>query len=230
MRVAVITVGDELLTGDTVNTNAAWLGRQLTQRGVTVARTLTVPDDVETVARAVAKTAERFDAVIVTGGLGPTHDDLTMAAIADAFDRELVEHAEAKAWIEREGDYTVADLTDGTTHLPAGARHLPNEEGVAPGAVVENVYVLPGVPQEMKTMFERVAPEFQVGEVHVTEVETVEPESALVSRLKRLRDQFDVQVGSYPAETVVVRIRGTDEQTVTDAAAWLRERVASPDG
>lgn len=228
MRVAVITIGDELLTGDTVNTNAAWLGRQLTRRGVTVARGLTLPDDIETVAIAVSEASERFDTVVVTGGLGPTHDDLTMAAIADAFDLDLVENAEAKAWLEREGDYTVADLTEGTTHLPAGARHLPNEEGVAPGAVVENVYVLPGVPVEMRAMFERVAPEFQVGEAHVAEVETVEPESALVSRLETLRDKFDVQVGSYPAETVVVRIRGSEERTVTDAAAWLRERVASP--
>jgi molybdenum cofactor synthesis domain-containing protein len=229
MRVAVITVGDELLSGDTVDTNAAWLGGELTRRGVTVARGVTLPDDVETVARAVSEAADRFDAVIVTGGLGPTHDDRTMAAIAKAFDRDLVEHAEARAWLEREGDYAVDDLTAGTTHLPTGARHLPNEEGVAPGAVVENVYVLPGVPAEMKAMFGHIASEFLVDEVHVAEVETVEPESALVSRLERLREQFDVQVGSYPGETVVVRIRGTDEQCVTDAAAWIRERVASPD-
>lgn len=229
MRVAVVTVGDELLTGDTVNTNAAWLGRQLTSRGVTVARSLTIPDEPETVAADVRRLAADHDAVIVTGGLGPTHDDLTMAAIASAFDRELTEHAEAREWLATEGDYEVSELTDGTTLLPAGARHLPNEVGVAPGAVVQNVYVLPGVPDEMKAMFERVAAEFQVGDVHVLEVETVEPESALVDRLKQLRERFDVTVGSYPAETVIVRIRGTDVSEVERAAAWLRERVAIPD-
>jgi molybdenum cofactor synthesis domain-containing protein len=229
MRVAVVTVGDELLTGDTVNTNAAWLGRQLTSRGVTVTRALALPDEPDTVAADVRDLAAAQDALIVTGGLGPTHDDLTMAAIASAFDRELTEHEEAREWLRTEGDYAVSELTDGTTLLPAGARHLPNEVGVAPGAVVENVYVLPGVPDEMKAMFERVADDFQVGEVHVVEVETVEPESALVDRLQRLRARFDVTVGSYPAETVIVRIRGTDGTEVQEAATWIRDRVAVPD-
>jgi molybdenum cofactor synthesis domain-containing protein len=225
MRVVIVTVGDELLTGDTVNTNAAWLGRQLTERGVVVARGLTLPDDIETVAAEVADAAETFDAVIITGGLGPTHDDLTMASVAEAFDREVVEHDEARSWIAEHGDYAVADLTDGTTALPAGARHLPNTVGVAPGAVVENVYVLPGVPAEMKAMFDRVAAEFEGEATYVEEVETPEPESALVDRLSELRERFDVAVGSYPAETVVVRIRGTDEAVVSAAASWLRERV-----
>lgn len=229
MRVVIVTVGDELLTGDTVNTNAAWLGRQLTGRGVTVARGVTLPDDIETIAIEVSAAAEEFDAVILTGGLGPTHDDLTMEAVAQAFDREVVEHEAARAWIADHGDYAVTDLTEGTTELPAGARHLPNEVGVAPGAVVENVYVLPGVPAEMKAMFDRVATEFEGETTYVEEVETVEPESALVGRLDALRERYDVAVGSYPSETVVVRIRGTDESVVSAAASWLRDRVDAVD-
>lgn len=224
-RVAIVSVGDELLAGETVNTNAAWLGRRLTERGLTVGRTVVLPDDEEAIAATVARLADRTDAVLVTGGLGPTHDDRTMAAVARAFDRELGHHPDAAAHIEARGDYAVADLTEGTTHLPSGARALPNDVGVAPGAVVENVYVLPGVPAEMEAMFEHVAGEFEAGGSHVAEVGTSEPESALLDRLATLRERFDVSVGSYPGEMVTVRIRAAERSEVRAAAGWLADRV-----
>lgn len=225
MQVALITIGDELLSGDTVNTNAAWLGRELTSRGVTVTKDVTLPDDVSAIASAVAALADAHDAVIITGGLGPTHDDLTMAGVAAAFDRELTEHQEALAWLTEHGEYAAEDLSAGTTHLPAGARHLPNEVGVAPGAVVENVYVLPGVPAEMKAMFDRIAEEFAVGESHAVEIETPAPESAIAQYLPEVEAQFDVTVGSYPGENVTVRIRGSMADQVDAAAEWLTERI-----
>ena len=84
MRVAIVTVGDELLVGDTVNTNAAWLGERLHERGVEVGRVAVLPDRVADIARVVNEFRAEFDAVIVTGGLGPTHDDLTMEGVAAA--------------------------------------------------------------------------------------------------------------------------------------------------
>lgn len=90
MEVALITVGDELLAGDTVNTNANWLAAELSDRGVAVKRILSVPDDRAVIAECVRAYADAFDAVIVTGGLGGTPDDVTLEAVADAFDRELV--------------------------------------------------------------------------------------------------------------------------------------------
>lgn len=225
MRVAVVTVGDELLVGDTVNTNASWLGRELTERGATVERIVTIPDEVAEIADTVSDLAGRFDAVVVTGGLGPTHDDRTMPAVAEAFDRELVDHAAAIAWFESESEYSATDLDPGTTSLPAGGRFLPNEEGVAPGVVVDNVYVLPGVPDEMKSMFALVAEEFGGTRRHVTVVFADEPESHLVDRIASLRDRFDVSVGSYPGDYVRLKIEGTDDDEVTRAAAWLRDHV-----
>ncbi|QLC34164.1 competence/damage-inducible protein A [Halarchaeum sp. CBA1220] len=225
MDVAVLTVGDELLAGDTTNTNAAWLGRRLTERGATVRRTVVVPDDVAVIAADVRELAERYDAVIVTGGLGPTHDDVTMDGVAAAFEREMGEHPDALAWFDEHASYSRADLTEGTTHLPEGARLLPNDEGVAPGAVVENCYVLPGVPGEMKSMFERVAGEFAGETRHVEVVHAAEPESALVERIEGVRERFDVAVGSYPGDGVRLKVQGSDAATVREAAAWLRERV-----
>jgi len=228
MRVAVVTVGDELLSGETVNTNAAWLGRQLAERGVTVARTTVVPDEIADIARVVNEYHAEFDAVIVTGGLGPTHDDRTIEAVAAAFGRDVVESEEALAWLEEHGGYTRDDLTDGTGEVPEGSRVLPNHEGVAPGCVVENCYVLPGVPAEMKRMFEEIAGEFAGEQRYVRTVGADEPESALLDRLAEVQEQFPVKVGSYPGDHVTVRFEGTEEELVEEAAAWFSERVESP--
>jgi len=225
MRVALVCVGDELLAGDTVNTNAAWLGRKLGDRGVDVERVTVVPDRVADIARVVNEFRAAYDAVIVTGGLGPTHDDLTMEGVAAAVGSEVREDAEALRWLEKEGGYTRDDLAEGTADIPVAAEMLPNPEGVAPGCVVENIYVLPGVPDEMKAMFELVADDFAGQQRYVETVDVDEPESALIDRFGTLRERFDVDVGSYPGETVRVKIYGTDRKAVADATVWLRERV-----
>src|SRR6056297_2515102 len=118
MRVALVTVGDEILSGDTVNSNAAWLGRELTDRGVDVERVTVVPDRVSDIARVVNEYHAEYDAVIVTGGLGPTHDDKTIEGVAAAIGRAVVESDEALTWLEERG-YSADDLAAETTHLPA---------------------------------------------------------------------------------------------------------------
>ncbi len=227
MNVAVVTVGDELLAGRTTDTNAAWLCSELDDRGVTVDRVTTVPDRVADIARVVNEYRAEYDAVVVTGGLGPTHDDLTMEGVAAALGREVEEHDAALAWLEEDG-YTRADLAAGTADLPAGARALHNDAGVAPGAAIEGVYVLPGVPAEMKAMFESIADEFAGTQTYRETVVADEPESALLDRIADLRERFDVSVGSYPGDSVRIELTGTDQAAVADAAGWLRERVDSP--
>ena len=239
VQVTIITVGDEILAGDTDNTNASWLGRQVTGRGATVARVVVVPDDRAVIADYVRRWSDEFDAVIVTGGLGGTHDDVTVQAVADAFDRDLVVDddvlaevtATARAFAEANPDladeYDLDLDLEAWAELPAGARPLENSAGLAPGCVLDGVYVLPGVPEEMRATFEPVADEFGGDAVSVT-VHTPEPEGALTDRLAALRDGFDVAVGSYPAPEDVpgrVKITGTDPDEVERAAAWLRERM-----
>ncbi|TKX72746.1 competence/damage-inducible protein A [Halorubrum sp. GN11_10-6_MGM] len=224
MNAAVITVGDELLVGDTENTNATWLCDRLDARGVAVRRVTVVPDEVSEIARVVNEYHAEYDAVIVTGGLGPTHDDVTMAAVAAAFGRDLEANEEAAGWLAERG-YSGDDLAAETTHLPADCRPLPNEVGVAPGAVVESVYVLPGVPGEMKAMFELVAEEFSGTPTHVLTVDVDEPESELLDRFAALRERFDVRVGSYPGEVVTVKITAESEAEAERAAAWIREHA-----
>jgi molybdenum cofactor synthesis domain-containing protein len=225
MRTAVVTVGDELLAGDTVDTNATWLCERLTERGVRVERVTTVPDRVADIARVVNEYRAEYDAVVVTGGLGPTHDDVTMEGVAAAVGRQVEPHEAALEWLTTHGGYHADDLVDGTTHLPSGARMLPNREGVAPGAVVESVYVLPGVPAEMEAMFETVEAEFAGERTYTRVVETSDPESSLIPTMEAVRERFDVTVGSYPGDSVRLKLSGTDEAAVDAAADWLSDRV-----
>jgi molybdenum cofactor synthesis domain-containing protein len=225
MQVVLVTVGDELLAGDTENTNATWLTTRLTERGTSVERVVVVPDEVDAISEEVSRLAGAYDAVVVTGGVGPTHDDVTMDGVAAAFDREMVEHPDAAAYFEDHDSYEYADLASGTTDLPADARLLENPVGVAPGAVVENVYVLPGVPDEMTAMFDLVAGEFSGAGTHVEFVSVDAPESSLLSAVAELRDRFDVTVGSYPGDEVRVKIQHEDADRAREAASWFENRV-----
>lgn len=229
MNVALVTVGDEILAGDTVNTNAAWLGQELAAAGASVQRMTVLPDRVADIARIVNEYRAAYDAVIVTGGLGPTHDDRTMEAVAAAFGTELEHDEAALTWLIEEKGYPEADLAPGTTHIPARADLLRNPEGVAPGCVLKNVYVLPGLPTEMKAMFELIRDDFSGQPRHVEIVRAAETESELLDRVREVQDRFDVTVGSYPGENVRLKISSTDETAVAEAVAWLRAHVELPE-
>ncbi|QCJ46202.1 molybdopterin-binding protein [Haloprofundus sp. MHR1] len=239
MDVAILTVGDELLAGDTENTNATWLARQLTERGATVTRILTVPDVESVIADAVRRWSDDYDAVVVTGGLGGTHDDLTMDGVAEAFGVSLVVDEEAREDIletvaafreanpELAENYDLRIDADAQASIPDGARPLLNPAGLSPGCVMENVYVLPGIPDEMRAMFDRVADEFG-GDVTSETLRTPAPEGAVTSQLAQVRDQYDVAVGSYPSrgeEYNRIKVTSQDPGAVDAAVTWLREHV-----
>ena len=156
----LLTIGNEIVSGDVVNTNAAWLAQRLEGLGVKVALAAAVPDEIETVAEFVNRERVRADHLIVTGGLGGTPDDLTREAIAAAFGVEQVEVLELadelRSRYSRSPDYAAR-----WAQLPAGSRPLRNPKGGAPGFAIENVWVLPGLPVEMEAMFEAYADEFR---------------------------------------------------------------------
>jgi molybdenum cofactor synthesis domain-containing protein len=239
MEVALVTVGDELLAGDTENTNASWLGRQLTAAGVTVARVLTVPDDESIIADAVSRYHDAFDAVIVTGGIGGTPDDVTKAGVAQAFGRSLVVPEDVRAHLGAKAERFVADNPgtverydmdldlDAWASVPEGGQALLTDESFAAGCVVDGVYVLPGIPDELEAMYETIADEFD-GDRTTETIHTPAPEGALVGHVTAAREQFAVAVGSYPRKDDApgrVKITGDDPAAVTEAAAWLRERI-----
>ncbi|MFC6718115.1 competence/damage-inducible protein A [Natrialbaceae archaeon GCM10025810] len=239
MDVAIVTVGDELLSGETTDTNASWLASQITDRGAIVRRILTIPDDRDLIADAVADWHDEFDAVVVTGGIGGTPDDVTLEAVADALGREYVVHEgirdalREKAARFREknpelvSEYDLRLDVDAASSIPEGATPISVDEGWAPGAVVENVYVFAGIPNEMKAMFARVADEFR-GDSTAKTLYTPAPEGALHDALEGVTERYDVAVGSYPRSENRpgrVRVSATDEPVVEEAVEWLRERI-----
>jgi nicotinamide-nucleotide amidase len=162
MRIEVVTIGDELLLGYTINTNAAHLARALASEGVEIVRRTTCGDEAEQITVAVGEALDRTGAVITTGGLGPTSDDRTKPSVAALFGRPMVldeahlgwmKDRWAKRWPER----PMPEANRQQAILPHGAQKLPNNHGSAPGIWLEDergrwVAMLPGVPREMRGM------------------------------------------------------------------------------
>lgn len=163
MHLEILTVGDELLLGLTIDTNGPWLSRELAADGVQVARRASVGDHAAQIADAVRDALDRTGALITTGGLGPTADDLTAPTIAALFGRELVfDPAQweriRQLWRERGRPGEPPDANRQQVMIPAGARVLSNRHGTAPGIFLEDergrwVAMLPGVPREMRGIF-----------------------------------------------------------------------------
>lgn len=163
MQIEVVTIGDELLLGFTIDTNGAWLARELAQHGITVVRRTSVGDRADEIAAVVGDALERTGAVITTGGLGPTSDDLTKPSIARLFGRELhvddaVVESLHRRWkaLGRTGDIPRSNLQQAL--IPDRALVLPNAHGTAPGIWLDDgrgrwVAMLPGVPREMRGLF-----------------------------------------------------------------------------
>ncbi len=164
MRIEVVTIGDELLLGFTIDTNAAYLARGLASVGVEIVRRTTCGDSAESIGAAVRDALERADGVITTGGLGPTSDDLTKPSIAALFGRHMVLDEQHLAWMRdrwatRWPERPMPEANKQQAMLPEGARKLVNNHGSAPGILLEDtrgrwVAMLPGVPREMRGMLD----------------------------------------------------------------------------
>lgn len=226
----IVTIGDELLAGDVENTNATWLARRLTDRGVRVRQIRVVPDEVEEIATAVAALGQAYTFVVTTGGLGSTPDDVTADAVARALERPLEPHSEARTQVEaavaeiREEHPGFDHDVEAGSRYPAGAQILPNEEGIVPGCVYGNVYVLPGIPEEMRAVFGVVEDEFG-GDTRSRSIRSQTPESHLNPLLNDVRERFDVRVGCYPMENQRrIRLVTENETALADAYDWLLQR------
>jgi nicotinamide-nucleotide amidase len=228
---SIITIGNELLSGDTVNTNASWLAHELEELGVVVTLMASLPDEIDRIAAFVRTEAERADVVLVTGGLGGTPDDVTREAMAEAFEAPQGEVADLA---ERLRSRFPADPEYAArwANLPAGARPLENPLGGAPGFVVGNVYVLPGLPAEMKAMFSTVTGELATEEPITSWRRTYETtEARIVGVLEAMGDRYPgVLVGSYPkfhpdGATVEVVVKSSDPAALEAAVTWIEQAL-----
>ena len=226
----LIIIGNEILSGRTVDANLPSLAKALGERGVRLAEARVVSDDEAEIADAVNVCRAKHDYVFTTGGIGPTHDDITSAAVARAFGRPFGRNAEAEALLlayyppekVNEARMSMADM-------PEGAALIDNPVSIAPGFRVENVYVLAGVPKIMQAMLDNVIPTLKGGAIVISRSVTVfMPEGELASHLKKLQDDHpELDIGSYPffgsaagpGSTIV--FRGTDKRQIDQAAQGL---------
>lgn len=244
VRAEIISVGTELLLGQIVDTNAAYLAQRLAEIGIDVYFKQTVGDNATRVEGAVQLAMSRADVILITGGLGPTEDDLTVAAVAAALGLDLV-HDEAVAehirrFFEARGR-TPSSTVYKQASIPRGARAIPNERGTAPGVHLEHrgcsFFLMPGVPYEMKGMMEHYVLPALRDQMGTTVIRsrvlriTGEGESAVEERIKDLLQQTEPTIAPY-AKLGEVHLRLTAKgvpQTVDAALArgegQLRERL-----
>jgi molybdenum cofactor synthesis domain-containing protein len=228
---AIVTVGNELVSGDVENTNGSWLARRLAGLGVEVGLIAVLPDEVERVASFVREQAAATDAVLVTGGLGGTPDDVTREAIAAAFGVAQVEQPEVadrlRERFSRDPEYAAR-----WAQLPAGSRALENPLGGAPGFAIGNVYVLPGLPAEMEAMFETLVEDLRAGTPIGCWRRTYRTtESRIVGVLEAMAERHPgVLVGSYPSfdkrgSEVEVVVKSADAEALAAAVGWIEPEL-----
>jgi len=231
----ILLIGDELLSGRTKDTNLSTIAKWLGPLGVQVGEGRIIADDAQTIIQTVREFSKRFDYVFTTGGIGPTHDDITAECIAAAFNVSISEREDAMA--ELRTRYEEADLNAARrrmARIPDGASLIKNPVSQAPGFQTQNVFTLAGVPAIMKGMLADIERRIEGGaKVYSRTVEAPNiGEGEAAKPLAEIERQYDgVNIGSYPyfnagLHGVNFVARGRDEAVLDEVERKLRELVS----
>lgn len=199
---AILVIGNEILSGRTQDTNTNTIARFLAGLGIDLREVRVVGDFTDEIVAALNALRGRYDYVFTTGGIGPTHDDITADAIAKAFGVGIDFHPDAMAMLA--AHYKTAEafnpMRQRMARIPAGASLIRNPVSIAPGFQIENVFVMAGVPMVMKAMLEDIAPRLRRSPiVRMATVTAPIPEGLIAAALAKLQDENpDVAIGSYP--------------------------------
>lgn len=226
----IIVIGNEILSGKTRDENSPYLVRELRDLGVDVRKVSVIPDELQLISDEVRTLSKAYDYVFTTGGVGPTHDDLTMEGIAQAFGRGIQRNSELESNIRR---FYSPELIDGNLRMadvPEGARLVGGKGLWFPVVAVENVYIFPGVPEILQKKFERIKETFREEPFYLREVYLKADEGQIASMLHRVLEDFpDLLLGSYPYfDNPVYSIKLTLESK--DSAYLDRAHAALLDG
>jgi molybdenum cofactor synthesis domain-containing protein len=234
----VLIIGNEILSGRTQDANLAFLAGGLNKAGIRLREARVIPDDPGVIVSTVNEVRRGFDYVFTTGGIGPTHDDITAQCVADAFDVPLIVHPEAKRLLETH--YPPGHLNEARLRMamvPEGAVLLPNPISRAPGFQIANVFVLPGVPSIMQGIFEQLKYRLVGGKkVLSRSVSCQLAEGTLARDLGALQERYpDLEVGSYPYFRrgdfgVTLVLRGTDRERLAAGTEELKALIRSLGG
>lgn len=197
----IIIIGNEILSGRTQDKNIGWLATQLNEIGVKIAEVRVIPDVHETIIATVDECRKKFTYIFTTGGIGPTHDDITSECIARVFGVAVSRDGEAEAILTNH--YGAENLNPARlkmAEIPIGSRLILNPVSAAPGFIIENVYVMAGVPSIMQAMFAGIKGELKGGAKTLSKtISLYVTEGLLAEGLTAVQNKFaDVEIGSYP--------------------------------
>jgi molybdenum cofactor synthesis domain-containing protein len=228
---AMLVIGDEILSGRTRDANMHHLAGQLTEAGITLAEVRVVSDDHDAIVRALNDLRDTWDTVFTSGGIGPTHDDITADAVADAFDVHIDVRDDARALLAAHYVRTGAELNAARlrmARIPEGATLIENPVSIAPGFSIGNVHVMAGVPSVFQAMVATVLPTLTGGEPMLSTSTRIDRgEGDIAGPLGILaQDYADLSVGSYPFQKdgkfgSNIVIRGQDRARLEEATARL---------
>jgi molybdenum cofactor synthesis domain-containing protein len=233
---AILLIGNELLSGKVEDENARYLVHELRDLGVTLGRIEVIPDVAGEIADTVRKLARRFDVLFTSGGVGPTHDDLTLAGVAAAFEMPMVRNPELEALLRASYGKQLYERDLRMADLPGGARleYGAAERGtIWPVVVVNNVWILPGVPAIFRRKFQAVRELFRTLPIFGRAVYSREGEGSIADVLDAVVAEFpSVEIGSYPhIEAVDYKVKitldGRDRATVEAATARMVVRLGA---
>jgi molybdenum cofactor synthesis domain-containing protein len=223
----IIVIGDEVLSGKVGDQNAAFLIGQLRELGVALRRVLVLPDVVDEIADAVHEFSGRYDHVFTSGGVGPTHDDLTMDGVARAFATTVVRHPELERLMRSYYGARLEERNLRMAEIPDGAELVTSDHLAWPVVAFRNVYILPGVPEIFRRKFLAIRERFRVAPFHLRNVYCDADEGAIAVHIDAVVAAYpDVALGSYPRLVeagwrVKVTLESKDGPRVEAAAAEL---------
>jgi len=231
---AMLVIGNEVLSGRTRDANAWLAAQRLFTQGCRLEEIAVVPDRMAAIVESLNRLRGRFEAVITSGGIGPTHDDITMEAVATAFGVPLVEDAAiVRLMAERFTPEGLSESRRRMAMMPEGAELIRCEKTIAPGAHIGNVYVLAGVPEIFASQLEGILSEFGGLPYLRREVEAPVRESLFAKELAAIQERFtDVEIGSYPSHCTQppagkICLSGRDAGRLDEAESAVRSLLAT---
>src|SRR6185436_1208566 len=186
----IIVIGNEILSGKTRDENSPYLVRELRDLGVDVRKISIIPDELQLISEEVRHFSKSYDYVFTTGGVGPTHDDLTMAGIANAFGRGIARNSDLEASIRHFYSHELIDGNLRMADVPEGARLVGGKGMWFPVVAVENVYIFPGVPEIMQKKFERIKETFREAPFYLREIYLKADEGQIAGSLNRVLAEY----------------------------------------
>ena len=201
---AVIIIGNEILSGRTLEQNGNFIAKRCSDIGIVLDEIRIIPDIQEVIKKVIINASKNHKNVFVTGGIGPTHDDITALSIAKAFKRNLILNKKAKILLEnhyKKSDFKLNESRMKMAYIPARASLIMNAVSAAPGFKIKNVWVMAGVPKIMQNMFiNYVEPNLKKGnKIYTKDINIFKPEGDIAKFLSKLQSSMpDVEIGSYP--------------------------------